>query len=99
MRKPVTTLLAVTIPCVLALSACGEKTRLVSLPADLTTCADEPLAPQLPAWDWSSVEAAQHVATIRDALTFEYVLQMRSFGGDCKAKVVGAAAWNERVKR
>jgi hypothetical protein len=103
MNKPARLLLAAMIPCALALTGCGKTAvRLSPLPAELTSCADEPLAPALPprpnflGADFDPVEADRRQAE-RDRLTLDYVLALRSWGGDCKAKVQGAKAWNERV--
>lgn len=68
------------------LTACGEKVRLALPPVELTTCADEPLAPELPGQD---MQAA------RDALMLGYVLALRAAWGDCRAKVDGSKAWRE----
>lgn len=62
--------------------------RLSPLPIELTTCADEPAAPDLPV----VVSPADQVA--RDLLMLDYVLALRSAWGDCHAKVDGAKAWN-----
>ena len=56
--------------------------------ADLTNCADEPPAPALPGQDQQAE---------RDRLTLDYILGLRSAWGDCRAKVDGVKAWNERV--
>jgi hypothetical protein len=56
----------------------------------MTTCANEPAAPELP-----GREAQEE----RDRLTLDYILGLRSAWGDCRAKVDGARAWNERVGR
>jgi len=53
-------------------------------PANLLTCADEPDAPDLPGRD---------MQTQRDAMTFDYILAMRSAWGDCRAKVDGIREW------
>lgn len=72
------------IVCAGLLTACGEKPVLVLPPANLATCADEPLAPILPGRDQQDV---------RDSLTLEYILALRSAWGDCAAKVDGLRAW------
>lgn len=78
------------IPLAMACAACGPKpVRIAPLPANLTTCADEPAAPDLPGQDRQAE---------RDRLTLDYILSLRSAWGDCRAKVDGARAWNERVK-
>ena len=80
----------------LALTACGPKpVRLALPPAELARCADEPLAPDLPAVDWSSAELARPVQQARDAMMLAWALDMRSAWGDCKARVDGLKAWRE----
>lgn len=93
-------LIAATILFALGLSGCGPgRTRLASLPAELTTCAAEPLAPALPALDGLSGAERDQVQAARDALVLTYILSLRGAWGDCKAKVDGAKAWNDRVGR
>lgn len=75
------------IPLALACAACGpQRPVLVLPPVDLTRCADEPIAPDLPGRD------AQDA---RDRLTLDYLLAMRSAWGDCRAKVDGLREWRE----
>ncbi|WP_310534598.1 hypothetical protein [Novosphingobium sp.] len=75
----------------MALTGCGnERVRLVPFPAELTTCADEPQAPDLPAQSPETQRA-------RDAMTLDYILALRSAWGDCFAKVAGVKAWNAGV--
>ncbi len=71
--------------------------RLALPPADLAECAEEPLAPDLPAVDWLDPVKARETQTVRDRLTFDFVLAMRSSFGDCKAKVDGLKAWRDRA--
>lgn len=67
------------------LTACGDVQPVLILPpAELTTCADEPAAPDLPE---PGIE--------RDKIVLEYILSWRSAHGDCKAKVNGLKAWTE----
>ena len=81
-----------------ALTGCGnDRVRLAPAPAELTVCADEPVAPDLPAQDWSSIEAAKAVQAVRDSAAFAYILAMRAAWGDCRADVAGVKAWNDRV--
>lgn len=89
--------LAAMILCALALSSCGEKVRVASLPADLTECKAEPNAPDLPAQDWSSLEAAKAIQATRDVLMLDYVLGLRSWAGDCEAALKGVKAWSDTV--
>lgn len=58
---------------------------MVKPPVVLTECADEPLAPDLPARDQQAE---------RDRLTLDYILGLRSAWGDCKSKVAGIKAWS-----
>lgn len=98
MQKLAMLRLAVTILCVAGLTACGQdRPRLAPVPVDLTTCAPEPEAPSLPAQDWTSIAAAQAVQMVRDALTLDYALNLRSAYGSCKSKVDGVAAWNRQI--
>ena len=85
---------ALTILCALALTACAPtRVRLSPLPAELTTCADEPGAPALPPVTGPEAQA------MRDLLMLDYVLAWRSAWGDCRAKVDGAKAWNAAITR
>lgn len=90
-------LLALMILSSLALTACAERVRLSPLPADLTHCAEEPEAPALLAQDWTDLQRAKAIQITRDTSMLDYVLGLRSWGGDCQAKVAGAKAWNETV--
>lgn len=75
----------------LALTACGNERPVVSKPpVALLTCADEPVAPDLPGRDQQSA---------RDELTLEYVLSLRSAWGDCFAKIAGVKAWANEMER
>ena len=88
---------AVTIPLALACASCGTgKVRLAPLPVELTKCADEPVAPDLPSREGFQLELVQ---AERDRLTLDYILALRSAWGDCKAKVDGAKAWNKSLGR
>ena len=62
-------------------------------PANLAECVAEPAAPELPVQDWSALEPAKVVQVLRDSLMLDYVLALRSWGGDCQAKVAGVKAW------
>jgi hypothetical protein len=85
--------------CSFALTACGENVRIVSIPTELTHCADEPGAPEIPAIDWSNLDAARAAVGLRDRLTLDFILGLRSAGADCRAKVAGAAAWNNSLSK
>lgn len=75
-----------------ALTGCGnERVRITPAPVELTTCADEPAAPDLPAQTPETQRA-------RDTMTLDYILALRSAWGDCFAKVAGVKAWNEALK-
>lgn len=90
-------LATLTIPFALALSACANQPRvqIVQPPANLTSCADEPLAPDLPEVDWSSLSHAYPLQMIRDRAVVDYILAMRAAWGDCHSKVEGVAAWRD----
>ncbi len=79
------------------MTACGNSVRISPLPAELTTCQAEPEAPALPPRDGVQGLQLELVQQERDRLTLDYVLALRSWGGDCQAKVRGAAAWNRTV--
>lgn len=83
-----------TILCAAGLAACGPKQIAVAVkpPADLLTCAGEPLAPDLPVRDGTT-----EVDRIRDEVTLAYVLAMRAAWGDCSAKVAGVKEWADRL--
>jgi len=78
----------------LALTGCGaERPRLSLPPPELTICADEPTAPEIPARDGQEATQRQ-----RDALTLDYILNLRSAWGDCRAKVDGLRAWRDAAE-
>lgn len=88
-------LMAAMIPCALLLTACDPKRiEAVRPPVALTECADEPTAPALPPVDWSSVETARPIQRQRDEATVDYLLQLRSAYGSCKADVVAIREWS-----
>lgn len=91
--------LAATILCVTGLTACGDKVRVALPPVELAACADDPVAPDLPVVDWSSVDTARPVQLTRDQMTLDYILGLRAAGGDCRADVAGLRAWRETVER
>lgn len=87
--KLLPTILTILLP--LGSGACGQgRLQVVLPPAELASCADEPLAPELPARDGQDATQLR-----RDRLTLEYILGLRSAGGDCRAKVAGLKAWRE----
>ncbi len=83
------------IALALLCASCDGKVRLALPPAELARCADEPQAPDLPAFDWASVETAKPIAQARDMMMLAYALDLRSAWGDCSSKVAGLAAWRE----
>lgn len=98
MKTPAKLHLAAMILCALALTACGpERPRIALPPADLASCADEPLAPDLPGVNWATIEAAKAASRARDTATLGFILSLRSAWGDCKSKVDGLKAWRDRV--
>jgi hypothetical protein len=85
---------AVILLALFTLSACGTPPVRIALPpVELTTCADEPATPDIPARDGTDATQIQ-----RDTLTLSYILGLRSAYGDCKAKVAGLKAWSEAVE-
>lgn len=69
----------------MACAACGQaRIETIKPPADLLACADEPVAPDLPARDQQDA---------RDRMVLDYVLALRGAWGDCRAKVDGLNAW------
>ena len=83
--------LTAMIPFVLALTACGQERPTIALPpVELTTCADEPVAPSLPGRDQQDT---------RDAMMLDYVLAWRSAWGSCRAAVDGLREWRETAGR
>ena len=78
-------LLAATIPLLLVSTGCGQARPVLALPpAELATCATEPETPVL---------GPPGIA--RDRIVLDYMLALRTWGGDCAAKVAGLAAWRE----
>ncbi len=78
-------LTAATILLAMGCAACEPKRiEIVKPPADLTECADEPVAPDLPGRDQQAE---------RDRLTLDYVLALRSAWGSCKSDVVALREW------
>lgn len=86
------------IPFALLSTGCGEKVRIEPLPVALQSCADEPVAPNLAAVDWTSLAAAREGQRVRDLQMVDYVLAWRSAWGSCKGAVAGGKAWSEKVK-
>lgn len=83
--------LAAMTLCALGLVGCGQdRPRIALPPIELTTCADEPEAPELP------VQSAE-TQRMRDELMLDFVLALRSAWGDCRAQVDGLKAWRETV--
>ncbi len=73
------------IPSLLLLPGCGNDRPVIALPPlELTSCAGEPDAPELPA---PGVE--------RDRLVLEYLLALRDAWGDCASRVAGLKSWRE----
>jgi hypothetical protein len=85
---------ALILPALFTLSACGTPPVRIALPpVELTTCADEPSTPDIPARDGTDAVQQQ-----RDELTLAYILGLRSAYGDCKSKVAGIKAWRDSVE-
>lgn len=77
----------------LALAACALRPVTVLPPVELTECASEPLAPELPPRD--GTDAAQ---LVRDQMTLVYILALRSAFGDCAADVAALKAWRQGME-
>lgn len=86
------------ILCAMLSSGCDNHIRIAAPPVELTECADEPRAPALPAYDWSSIETAQAVTRLRDTAMLGYVLAFRTAFADCKADVAGVKAWAREAR-
>ena len=71
---------------------------LILPPAELAVCAEDEAAPDLPAIDWASVQTAMPIVKERGRLTLEYILSLKTTGGDCRAKVKGLATWREEAQ-
>jgi hypothetical protein len=70
-------------------TACAPKrVEVIRPPAELTSCAAEPEAPDLP---------GRQQQAERDRLTLAYILGLRSAYGDCRSKVDGLRAWSEAM--
>jgi len=75
----------------LSLTGCAPQRLACAAPPHLLTCADEPLAPDLP-------PPGQQL--LRDALMIEYTLGLRSACWDsCHAAVAGIRAWAASPRR
>jgi formaldehyde-activating enzyme involved in methanogenesis len=58
-RNGVSTMKALILPALFTLSACGTPPVRIALPpVELTTCADEPATPDIPAYEWGKIKAA-----------------------------------------
>ena len=79
----------------LALAGCGqtEVPVLIAPPIELTTCADMPESPNIPARD-----GLPETERVRDQLTLDYIMNLRTAYGDCKGKVDGLKAWVDAVE-
>ena len=74
-----------------ALTGCGqERPAIAKPPLALLSCADEPVAPDLP---------PRGMQDQRDVMTLEYILGLRSAWGSCKAAVAGVKAWVDEMER
>ena len=73
------------------LASCGqERPAIAKPPLALLSCADEPVAPDLP---------PRGMQDQRDVMTLEYILGLRSAWGSCKAAVAGVKAWVDEMER
>lgn len=72
------------------LASCGqERPAIAKPPVALLSCADEPVAPDLPPRAFQDQ---------RDLMMLDYVLSWRTAWGDCSAKLAGVKAWSEAVE-
>lgn len=90
-------LLPIIALCLTA-GSCPPKPRLATVPNEYRTCADWPAPPDMPAYDWASIEIARAIAKQRDALTLAYEQAGFLAHGSCKAAVAGVKAWAEEVE-
>ena len=78
-----------------ALAACGQREVpvLILPPAELSECADMPESPNIPARD-----GTDETQRVRDQLTLDHILNLRTAYGSCRSKVDGLKAWRDSVK-
>lgn len=83
-------LLIAMTSCALALTGCERKVLAVATkpPANLLSCAGEPVPPSLPGRDQQDA---------RDALMLDYALALRSAWGDCASKISGVRRWADAL--
>ena len=75
------------LPFIFLIAACGQPQPLIlAPPADMLTCAPEPIAPDLPGREQQAE---------RDRLMVDYVLGLVAAGSDCRGKLDGVRAWFE----
>ena len=74
-------------------TACTPALRVATPPPEYLSCADWPSPPDMPAYDWTSIEIARVIARQRDLLTLAYEQAGYAAFGDCKADVNAVAAW------
>lgn len=84
----------IAILAIFALAGCGDSVRSTFPPPELLTCAEEPVAPDLPARNIP----VDPVQLRRDNMMLDYVLSWRKAWGDTCANVKGIAAWAKEVK-
>lgn len=90
---------AIALVAVAALvSACAPNVRIAAPPPELTECAEWPDAPDLPAYDWTTIEAARAISRTRDQMMLAYATAGFSAWADCKADVAGVKAWGDEVE-
>lgn len=79
----------------LVLASCAQpEPVIITPPAALLKCADEPTAPNLEPQDWTApVETIRTVQLRRDRAMLDAYLALRSAWGDCRSKVDGTRAW------
>ena len=87
--------LAIICASFATLTACGQKEVpvLILPPAELSECADMPESPNIPSRD-----GTDETQRVRDQLTLDHILNLRTAYGSCRSKVDGLKAWRDSVK-
>lgn len=93
--------MAAMIPLAMACAACAglgssdlpeRPAARIDAPENRLTVREEPLAPDLPAIDWTSTGTARRIVLDRDEATLDYILDLREWGGQCYADIAGLKA-------
>ena len=76
------------------LAGCTKEVPVSILPPpELATCADMPESPNIPSRDGTS-----ETQRVRDQLTLDYVLGLRTAYGSCRSKVDALKVWREGME-